>query len=374
MIAFVKFCKKNSKSLPFPYFNFSIFFFFQKIDERLNEIRRSQKSCTSRSIDFTHVKLKTRSMPFAMYVREFGAAWPNPDFRPFAGRPPVKSKCMGFAGYFARCLQRVNQQPIGRYWLRSFLWRGRACWHWRVQPAGSSCWRRCVRRREGWPLFHRQWRCPSWREWLLLCRRPVQRRAAMHRSLHARKDLWSKVRLWQQVSASIRKRQWGAHPGSCSGVSSGMRRKLPCLRGRQTAYIAGVQVLQLHYKDLWRLHGTRHINGAIHQHLIPRVRRCRRSVVLRNEWLHQLCSRRRRDEFPLAIESLEIRLWPHREMVFLLGAFPSRRHEEKGCFPKLFRSVIELLHHPRPLKDRAPLWPFLPSSICRMSEPCQLSF
>ena len=77
--------QKNSKSLPFPYFNFSIFFFyfffyfsifffFQKIDERLNEIRRSQKSCTSRSIDFTHVKLKTRSMPFTMYVREFGAA------------------------------------------------------------------------------------------------------------------------------------------------------------------------------------------------------------------------------------------------------------------------------------------------------------
>ena len=26
MIAFVKFCKKNSKSLPFPYFNFSFFF------------------------------------------------------------------------------------------------------------------------------------------------------------------------------------------------------------------------------------------------------------------------------------------------------------------------------------------------------------
>ena len=37
-----------------------------------------------------------------MYVREFGAAWLNPDLRPFAGRAPVKSKCMGFAGYFAR--------------------------------------------------------------------------------------------------------------------------------------------------------------------------------------------------------------------------------------------------------------------------------
>ena len=34
--------QKNSKSLPFPYFNFSFLFFFQKIDERLNEIRRSQ--------------------------------------------------------------------------------------------------------------------------------------------------------------------------------------------------------------------------------------------------------------------------------------------------------------------------------------------
>ena len=65
-------------------------------------------------------------------------------------------------------LQCVNQQPSGRYWLRSFLWRGRACWHWRAQPAGSSCWRRCVRRQEGWPRFRRQWRCPSWREWLLL--------------------------------------------------------------------------------------------------------------------------------------------------------------------------------------------------------------
>ena len=30
MIAYVKFCKKNSKSLPFPYFNFSIFFFLSK--------------------------------------------------------------------------------------------------------------------------------------------------------------------------------------------------------------------------------------------------------------------------------------------------------------------------------------------------------
>ena len=67
--------QKNSKSLPFPYFNFSFFFFFfQKIDERLNEIRRSQKSCTSRSIDFTQIKWKTRSTPFTMYVREFGAA------------------------------------------------------------------------------------------------------------------------------------------------------------------------------------------------------------------------------------------------------------------------------------------------------------
>ena len=46
-----------------------------------------------------------------MYVREFGAAWPNPDFRPFAGRPPVKSKCMGFAGYFARWL--VNFDTSG---------------------------------------------------------------------------------------------------------------------------------------------------------------------------------------------------------------------------------------------------------------------
>ena len=96
--------EKNSKSLPFPYAIFLFFFFFQKIDERLNEIRRSRKSCTSRSINFTHVKLKTRSMPFTTYVREFGAAWPNPVLRPFAGRPPVKSKCMGFAGYFARWL------------------------------------------------------------------------------------------------------------------------------------------------------------------------------------------------------------------------------------------------------------------------------
>ena len=94
--------QKNLKSLPFPYFNFFFLFFFQNIDERLNEIRRKLRSCTSRSTDFTHVKLKTRSMPFTMYVREFDAAWPNPDLRPLAGRPPVKSKCMGFAGYFAR--------------------------------------------------------------------------------------------------------------------------------------------------------------------------------------------------------------------------------------------------------------------------------
>ena len=74
MIAYVKFCKKKVQS-PYPSpISIFLFFFFQKIDERLNEIRRSQKSCTSRSIDFTHVKLKTRSMPFTMYVREFGAA------------------------------------------------------------------------------------------------------------------------------------------------------------------------------------------------------------------------------------------------------------------------------------------------------------
>ena len=96
---------KKFKVPTLPLFQFFCFFFFQKIAERLNEIRRSQKSCTSRSIDFTHVKLKTRSMPFTMYVREFGAVWPNPDLRPFAGRPPVKSKCMGFAGHFVRCIQ-----------------------------------------------------------------------------------------------------------------------------------------------------------------------------------------------------------------------------------------------------------------------------
>ena len=94
--------QKNSKSLPFPYFNVFFFFFFQKIDERLNEIRRKLRSCTSRSIDFTHEKLKTRTTPFTMYGKECSAAWPNPGLWPFAGRPPVKSKCMGFAGYFAR--------------------------------------------------------------------------------------------------------------------------------------------------------------------------------------------------------------------------------------------------------------------------------
>ena len=94
--------QKNSKSLPLPYFNFFFFFFFQKINERLNEIRRKLRSCTSRSIDFTHLKLKTRTTPFTMYGKECSAAWPNPGLWPFAGRPPVKSKCMGFAGYFAR--------------------------------------------------------------------------------------------------------------------------------------------------------------------------------------------------------------------------------------------------------------------------------
>ena len=98
-IAFVKFSKKVPT---LPLFQFFFSFFFQEIDERLNEIRQSQKSCTSRRIDFTHVKLKTRSTPFTMYGRECGAAWPNPGLWPFAGRPPVKSKCMGFAGSFAR--------------------------------------------------------------------------------------------------------------------------------------------------------------------------------------------------------------------------------------------------------------------------------
>ena len=103
MIVLVKFCKKIQSPYPSPVKFFSFSFFFQKIDAWLNEIRRTKKSSTSRSIDFTHVKLKTRSMPFTMYVREFGAAWLNPDLRPFAGRAPVKSKCMGFAGYLARC-------------------------------------------------------------------------------------------------------------------------------------------------------------------------------------------------------------------------------------------------------------------------------
>ena len=61
MIAYMKFCKKIKSPYPSPISIF-LFFFFQKIEERLNEIRRSQKSCTSRSIDFTHVKLKTRSI------------------------------------------------------------------------------------------------------------------------------------------------------------------------------------------------------------------------------------------------------------------------------------------------------------------------
>ena len=100
MIALVKFCKKF-KVPTLPLYKF---FFFQKIDAGLNEIRQTKNSSTSRSIDFTHVKWKTRSTPITMYVREFGAAWLNTDLRPFAGRAPVKSKCMGFAGYFARCI------------------------------------------------------------------------------------------------------------------------------------------------------------------------------------------------------------------------------------------------------------------------------
>ena len=103
--------KKKFKVPTLPNVNFSFLFFFQKIDERLNEIRRSRKSCTSRSIDFTHGKLKTRSMPFTMYGRECGSAWPNLGLWPFAGRPPVKSKCMGFAGYFAQWRSNEHDAP-----------------------------------------------------------------------------------------------------------------------------------------------------------------------------------------------------------------------------------------------------------------------
>ena len=66
--------KKKVQSPYIPPFQFFFSFFFHKIDERLNEIRRSEKLCSSRSIDFTHVKLKTRSTPFTMHVKECGAA------------------------------------------------------------------------------------------------------------------------------------------------------------------------------------------------------------------------------------------------------------------------------------------------------------
>ena len=49
--------KKTAKSLPFEFPCLSFFIcFFPKIDERLNEICRSQKASISRSIDFRHVK------------------------------------------------------------------------------------------------------------------------------------------------------------------------------------------------------------------------------------------------------------------------------------------------------------------------------
>ena len=59
IIAFLKFCKKNQSPYTFPEKSFP--FFFQTIDARLSEIRRTKKSSTSRSIDFTHVKWKTQS-------------------------------------------------------------------------------------------------------------------------------------------------------------------------------------------------------------------------------------------------------------------------------------------------------------------------
>ena len=67
MIALVKFCKKIQSPYPSPVKFFLFFFFFQKIDARLNEIRRTKKSSTSRSIDFTHVKWKTRRTPFTPF-------------------------------------------------------------------------------------------------------------------------------------------------------------------------------------------------------------------------------------------------------------------------------------------------------------------
>ena len=54
-----------------------------------------------------------------MYVREFGAALSNPDLRPFAGRPPVKSKCMGFAGY----ARDAHQEPEEQQAVRSAFYR-----------------------------------------------------------------------------------------------------------------------------------------------------------------------------------------------------------------------------------------------------------
>ena len=55
----MKFYKKIQS--PYPFSVKFFLFFFQTIDARLREIRRTKKSSTSRSINFTHVKYKTRS-------------------------------------------------------------------------------------------------------------------------------------------------------------------------------------------------------------------------------------------------------------------------------------------------------------------------
>ena len=102
--------KKIQSPYPSPISIF-LFFFLSKDWWKTKRNPSKPKVVYLKKYRFHARKVEDSEHAIYVYVREFSAAWPNPDLRPFAGRPPVKSKCMGFAGYFARC-DIFQQTPL----------------------------------------------------------------------------------------------------------------------------------------------------------------------------------------------------------------------------------------------------------------------
>ena len=110
-----------------------------------------QNTSTSRSTDFRRQKTITSKTPLTLYGRGFCASDGTPTTTAFAGRAPVKSKCVGFAAHFAQCHNYRRYRGVAAEACCT-SWRG----HLETLPQTESC--RFLR--WAWQTARHRWKIP----------------------------------------------------------------------------------------------------------------------------------------------------------------------------------------------------------------------